>query len=160
MKHVFYECGGKCQEDGHCQYCDGGLAWCTTCGGAEGSLTTDCPGRKITADEEDAIYKTGLLDYRDGQGWVNPACDDLFGRPTYAWHQLRYPSAYKIQITPPPPTRPLQTYCEICGGQQFDTPGGVCCPSGHGGAPARASYAGCPNPMCEYPDCRCGRMTK
>lgn len=94
MKHVFHDCGKDCQNPGSCQYCDGGLEWCPTCMGMEGSLTTDCCGRRITEEEEDAIYKTGTLDYRDGQGWVNPACDDLFDRPVHRWHQLRYPSAY------------------------------------------------------------------
>lgn len=87
MKHVYYVCEKTC---GGCQFCHGGLGWCTTCNGFEGSLTTDCCGRKITPEEEDLIYKQGTLDYRDGQGWVNPMCDDLFGRAIERWRELRY----------------------------------------------------------------------
>lgn len=96
MKHIYHTCGATCDDPGRCQYCDGGLSWCITCGGAEGSLTTDCCGRKITADEETRIYNLGVLDYRDAQGWVNPACDDLFGRPVERWRLLRYPTAHGL----------------------------------------------------------------
>ena len=67
MKHVFFNC--HCNESG-CQFCDGGLSWCTTCNGFEGSLTTECCGRHITLDEEDRIYKDGNLDFKNGE-WVN-----------------------------------------------------------------------------------------
>lgn len=66
-EHVYYECKG-CERG--CQFCDGGLGYCTVCGGFEGSLTTDCCGRKITEDEEHRIYNEGTLDFRGGQ-WVN-----------------------------------------------------------------------------------------
>lgn len=71
MKHTFYEC--HCGRYG-CMFCDGGLASCIICGGFEGTLTTECCGRKITKEEEHKIYDEGSLDFKDGQ-WVN--------QPTY-----------------------------------------------------------------------------
>ena len=55
-------------------FCDGGLFHCTVCNGFEGSLTTDCCGRKITPEEEDEIYKKGTLDFVNGE-WVHMAPD-------------------------------------------------------------------------------------
>lgn len=49
----------------------GGLAYCTTCKGGEGSLTTDCCGRPITEAEDEAIYDLGTLDFINGK-WINP----------------------------------------------------------------------------------------
>lgn len=66
--HV-YETHTDCRRD-HCVICDGGLAHCTVCGGFEGSLTTDCAGRRVTGEEIRRIYDVGDLDYRDG-GWVD-----------------------------------------------------------------------------------------
>lgn len=57
--------------EGTCWYCGGGLAWCATCGGAEGSLPTDCPGEEMSEATEDRVY-AGAIDYRDGRGWVEP----------------------------------------------------------------------------------------
>jgi len=60
-----------CQRDGcsptpeTCNFCRGGLAYCNVCGGGEGSLPTDCPGRKLTTEEQDAIY-TAKTDFRYG----------------------------------------------------------------------------------------------
>jgi hypothetical protein len=65
-KHTFYQC--KCNKFG-CQFCDGGLGLCTVCDGAEGTLTTECPGRKITKEEAAKIYNWKSLDFKDGQ-WV------------------------------------------------------------------------------------------
>lgn len=42
-----------------------GLKHCKICGGAEGSLPTDCPGVKMTPEQDDAVYQ-GLLDYTGG----------------------------------------------------------------------------------------------
>lgn len=53
---------------GRCMVCDGGLAICKVCGGAEGGLTTECPGRQMSTDEMDAIGR-GELDYKGGE-WV------------------------------------------------------------------------------------------
>ena len=48
---------------------DDTLAFCTVCKGGEGSLTTECCGRKITPDEEEHIYDIGDLDFVNGK-WV------------------------------------------------------------------------------------------
>lgn len=53
----------------YCSICEGGLGACSVCGGFEGTLTTDCCGRRITQLEEDQIYRQGRLDFRDGK-WV------------------------------------------------------------------------------------------
>ena len=43
------------------------LAFCTICCGGEGSLTaTDCPGRKMTTEEQDMVYGEGF-DFIDWQ---------------------------------------------------------------------------------------------
>ena len=48
----------------HCAICDGGLAVCGICNGAESSLTTDCCGRKITSLEENEISNS-ILDFKE-----------------------------------------------------------------------------------------------
>ncbi len=58
-----------CSKDRSCPICDGGLALCQTCGGAEGSLPTHCPGEKMAAEVADAVYE-GLCDYDAREGWV------------------------------------------------------------------------------------------
>lgn len=67
MKHTWYECHEH--HDHHCMFCDGGLGLCTVCNGFEGTLTTDCCGRRLTEDERHRIYELGTLDFRNGQ-WV------------------------------------------------------------------------------------------
>ena len=57
-----------CDCDGYCPICDGGLAQCEVCRGAECSLTTECPGFEICEAYQDQVC-AGLLDYRDGQ-WI------------------------------------------------------------------------------------------
>ncbi len=69
-KHVLYRCPGDedaCIE-GRCMFCDGGLSMCVICGGAEGSLPTDCPGARMSDAQETAIM-AGQLDYRRDGGW-------------------------------------------------------------------------------------------
>ena len=63
IKHTYYEC--KCNGE-FCQFCAGGLGWCTVCDGFEGELGTHCPGQKMTKDEKYNIYKLGA-DYRDNE---------------------------------------------------------------------------------------------
>jgi hypothetical protein len=70
MEHTKYICKGGHDSLG-CMFCDGGLFACTVCGGAEGSLATDCPGVQMTPEQGDAVY-AGTLDWRDGRGWVEP----------------------------------------------------------------------------------------
>lgn len=65
----------NCGEEG-CIVCEGGLGLCETCGGAESSLPTDCPGVKMTSEQMDAV-SAGTLDYRSG-----------------AWRTLRYRADY------------------------------------------------------------------
>jgi hypothetical protein len=70
MKHVRYEC--KCNKL-YCQFCDGGLFACTACRGLEGTLTTDCPGRPLTEQQEAMIYDYRVWDYREDKGgWCFP----------------------------------------------------------------------------------------
>lgn len=70
MEHTWYVCNGGHEYPG-CMFCDGGLSSCTVCGGAEGSLPTDCPGVEMTKQQADGVY-AGSIDYREGRGWVVP----------------------------------------------------------------------------------------
>lgn len=67
-EHTYYKCPPGCERP-HCRYCEGNLAYCTVCKGAEGSLPTDCPGAAMTEAEGEAVY-AGHLDWQDGKGWV------------------------------------------------------------------------------------------
>jgi len=62
------DCGGTCFA------CT--LSWCRVCGGAEGSLSSECPGRQLTQKEADAIYAK-TLDYINGTWIVEAAVDDM-----------------------------------------------------------------------------------
>lgn len=70
MNHKFMtpqEC--KCSKwEGNCPICDGGLAYCTVCKGAEGSLPTECPGSPMSAEVQEKIMQ-GETDFYAGQ-WV------------------------------------------------------------------------------------------
>jgi hypothetical protein len=48
---------------------DDGLDSCTVCGGGEGALPAECPGARMTADEQDAVY-AGQLEYVHGRWWA------------------------------------------------------------------------------------------
>lgn len=53
-EHVWYTCSEPCpkhEEGQHCQYCDGGLAFCTICQKGEGELADKCPGPPISNEE-------------------------------------------------------------------------------------------------------------
>ena len=65
-KHTPYECDDKCTG---CCYCDGGLILCTTCGGAEGSLTTHCPGEDVPEERLDLVFE-GKLDHVNRKWWT------------------------------------------------------------------------------------------
>lgn len=65
MNHTWFKC--QCGRMS-CPYCGGGLASCTVCGGAEGTLPTDCPGKKLQEATLSAIWK-GYIDFWDGR-WV------------------------------------------------------------------------------------------
>ena len=78
--HVEYEC--KCNRNG-CMFCDGGLFSCTRCGSSEGALPSQCPGEKMTPEQEADVY-AGRLDFRAG-AWVKApsgsASSHYDGRP-------------------------------------------------------------------------------
>lgn len=71
MKHNFLTAADISEHDewGQRNIVDGGLAICKICGGAEGSLTTDCPGERIPYDIDQQVYK-GEKDFVKGLGWV------------------------------------------------------------------------------------------
>ena len=56
--------GDGCPSDRGCNICN--LFLCAVCGGAEGSLASECPGFKMPADLETAIC-AGAIDYRNGR---------------------------------------------------------------------------------------------
>ena len=58
--------GGPTSKSCSCEHCS--LAVCEMCGGAEGTLTSDCPGTTVGAERQQEIYETPL-DYTDGRGW-------------------------------------------------------------------------------------------
>lgn len=66
MTHNYYQC--KCNRFG-CQFCEGGLAMCTICNGAEGELTRECPGRELTKEERVRIYD-GTLNFENGKWFI------------------------------------------------------------------------------------------
>lgn len=63
--HTFHKC-----DCGECYFCRSELPICDVCGGFEGTLTTECCGRRLTSEEETRIYNKANLDFRDGQ-WVD-----------------------------------------------------------------------------------------
>jgi hypothetical protein len=71
MKHKLYgvDVPCYCPEDDRCVVCEGGLADCSVCGGAESSLPADCPGKRMS-DGTIALIAAGELDYKDGE-WIN-----------------------------------------------------------------------------------------
>lgn len=71
--HVEYVCTQEHNDGGvGCQFCEGGLFACTTCGAFEGATPDHCPGEKMTPEQRDAVY-AGDLNYRDGQ-WREGEC--------------------------------------------------------------------------------------
>jgi len=42
-----------------------GVAGCKNCGGFEGTLPSWCPGKKMSASQQDEVY-AGLLDFNKG----------------------------------------------------------------------------------------------
>jgi len=64
MKHVLHTCSKD-----RCNICDGGLAFCTVCKGAESSLPLDCPGKPMT-DEQQKSVTLNQANYVDGK-WVS-----------------------------------------------------------------------------------------
>lgn len=58
-EHTPHKCIQPCTQD-YCVYCEGGLIFCTVCGGFEGSLTDVCCGFQLHSTVLEAIYKGGL----------------------------------------------------------------------------------------------------
>lgn len=54
----------------YCNICEGGLALCIICNGAEGTLPLHCPGSAMSEALQDCIMH-GVTDYRFGE-WVTP----------------------------------------------------------------------------------------
>lgn len=74
FEHVLYECDGRCG-GGLCHYCTGGLASCEVCGGAEGTLPTDCPGAPMSQVVQERVYQA-QSDYVDGKWHTRQATED------------------------------------------------------------------------------------
>lgn len=68
MEHTRHQCA--CSRTS-CPYCGGGLYACDLCGGAEGTLSTDCPGC-ATPSVFLPMIADGKLDFRTSEGWVRP----------------------------------------------------------------------------------------
>lgn len=64
--HTFYKYT-DC-ENPHCNFCVGGLAYCTVCEGAEGLLPTECPGEPMDSETENLVYNEAV-DFIGGK-WV------------------------------------------------------------------------------------------
>lgn len=52
-----------------CFVCEGGLALCGVCGGAEACLPTDCPGYRMEPEVAEAVG-AGEVDYDARVGWI------------------------------------------------------------------------------------------
>lgn len=74
VDHQLHNCNGGDRCDCQGYVCIGGLAYCDVCHGAEGSLTTACPGEPMTTEQQDDVYAR-RVDYQDG-AWRK------LGRPT------------------------------------------------------------------------------
>ena len=53
----------QCENEMRCNVCN--LFICAVCKAAEGTLTTDCPGRPVDIYDQDLVYD-GTLDFRAG----------------------------------------------------------------------------------------------
>ena len=62
MNHTYFKC--TCYELG-CQFCDGGLGYCTRCQGFEGTLPQECPGKPMFEWQKSGVWK-GVLEYQNG----------------------------------------------------------------------------------------------
>jgi hypothetical protein len=58
-RHVWHKCSPGCNG---CQFCEGGLGWCTVCGAFEGQLLTTCPGYRLNEATLDACYRGNVRD--------------------------------------------------------------------------------------------------
>lgn len=65
VEHVLHNCGAW-----DCGICEGGLALCIVCGGAEASMPKECPGVAMT-EAQAAAVQAGMRDYWEGH-WRLP----------------------------------------------------------------------------------------
>lgn len=93
-EHTLFRCPSTCALM-YCAFCQGGLALCTLCGGAEGTLTTECCGRRLTAAEEEAIHESGTLDFKGGR-WVGSVPVDAGTQPQAAPNACLSPGQVKL----------------------------------------------------------------
>lgn len=70
LKFYFGKESNKVEASVHVMEPYGELEYCKVCMGFEGSMPTDCPGEKMTAEQSDKVY-AGNLDYKKAEGWVN-----------------------------------------------------------------------------------------
>lgn len=63
----------------YCSICEGGLALCAACNGAEGSLPTDCPGVEMEDVVEESVFAQ-VIDYDARLGWVQRSAIDEYRR--------------------------------------------------------------------------------
>jgi len=68
-EHTWKGCDG-CERG--CQFCVGGLEYCSVCGAFEGATPDECPGRQMSYDFSDLVYK-GIVNFRDGN-WYGECC--------------------------------------------------------------------------------------
>lgn len=71
VKHVPQKCNEA--ECVGCRFCHGGLIACTVCGGAEASLTTDCPETQVSEARRDKVQE-GKLEFFHGSGGFKSSC--------------------------------------------------------------------------------------
>ncbi len=79
-EHKYFVCPPDC-EKAHCIYCHGGLSFCTTCNGGEASLPSECPGKPMSEEMENAVCR-GRIDFQNGKWGDGP------GTPYRRFHAL------------------------------------------------------------------------
>lgn len=93
--------GGPVSKMCPCEHCS--LAVCEVCGGAEGTLTTDCPGTMVDHDRQQEVYETNL-DYTDERGWHLVQSGELQVKQRYGETIVRRsPRFESIRLPPEPP---------------------------------------------------------
>ena len=95
--------GGPVSKTCPCEHCS--LAVCAVCGGAEGTLTTDCPGKTIDAERHQEIYETNL-DYTDERGWYLAQPGELQVKQRYGATVVKRSPRFESTEVPPEPPRP------------------------------------------------------
>lgn len=95
--------GGPVSKTCPCEHCS--LAVCAVCGGAEGTLTTDCPGKTIEVERHQELYETNL-DYTDERGWYLAQPGDLQVTQRYGTTVVKRSPRFESTEVPPEPPRP------------------------------------------------------